>query len=316
MRFARKATILVGIVALTSAILYATGNLVNVRYNPVNNADGEMAAEPSDEISVRDNATFAVKLPDKMSFAGEPVPLDEMDVRERFDRELTVNSYWHSSTILMMKRAYRWFPTIEQILRKNNVPEDFKYLAMAESGLQDVVSSAGATGFWQFMRSAGLEQGLTINSEVDERYHVEKSTEAACRYLKSLKEEFGSWTLAAAAYNMGRTGLMRQLERQEERNYYDLILNDETSRYVFRILALKSIYTAPLDFGFQLTTSDMYQPYEFKVEKVNSTVESWPEFCDARNITYRELKLLNPWLRDAQLTNSSGKEYEVKVMVK
>jgi len=314
MSLTRNTLILAAVVVLGAVVLSASGTIEKILYKPVLDLEpsGEMSA--AQHVSVKDNVTFAVKLPDNLSFAGESVQLDNMDVRERLDRELTVNSYWHSSTILMMKRANRWFPMIERILRENNVPDDFKYLALAESGLQNVVSPAGASGYWQFMKGAAKEHGLKVSNEIDERYHVEKATEAACSYLIKMKNELGSWTLAAAAYNMGLSGLKKQMTRQMESNYYDLILNQETSRYVFRILAMKSIYSAPQDFGFQLEKTDLYQPYDYKIFLVDEAVESWPEYCKQQGITYRELKLLNPWLREAYLTNTEKKEYKIKIL--
>jgi hypothetical protein len=316
MKFPGNTTTIITFFLLASAVLYATGSLQKINYKPVNDRDGEMRDSRADVVSVHDNATFAVKLPEEISFAGEVVPMDVMDVRERLDRELTVNSYWHSSTILMMKRANRWFPVIEQILAEYNVPDDFKYVAMAESGFQQVTSSKGATGYWQFMKSAAQEQGLQINSEIDERYHVEKATHAACRHLIKLHDDFGTWTMAAAAYNVGQAGLRKQVDRQQQTGYYDLLLNEETSRYVFRLIALKAIHTAPADFGFLLEETDLYQPYEYRTVAIDGPVESWPAFCAANDITYRELKLLNPWLRDAHLSNTSGRQYEIKVMSK
>lgn len=307
--------LILGLFGIGWAILYAAGGVDSLTYRPVSDDKNAVSSDES-ERSVRDNLTYAVKIPRSISFAGEPVPLDKGDVRERLDRELTVNSYWHSSSILLLKRAHRWFPLIEKILKEQGVPDDFKYLALAESGLDNVVSSMGATGFWQFREAAASEYGLTVNSEVDERYHVEKATRAACAYLKSMKEDFGSWTLAAAAYNVGPTGLKRQMDRQRETNYYDLILPDETTRYVFRILALKSLHSAPEDFGFHLEEADMYPPYKYKEVVVDGEVESWPAFCDEHDITYRELKLLNPWLRETFLTNRNGRSYTVKVMEK
>lgn len=269
-----------------------------------------------ENIVVPNNETYGVKLPQSISFAGESVPLTDMDVRERLDRELIVNSYWHSSTILMLKRANRWLPVIEPILKENGVPDDFKYLAMAESGLQDVVSSAGATGFWQFLKTAGKEYDLVINGEVDERYHVEKATVAACDYLKKAYEKFGSWTMAAASYNMGMSGLQNQIDRQKQNKYFDLLLSDETSRYVFRILAIKSIHTSPSDYGFNLPKDDLYQPYNYKLVSIDNEVPSWPDFCAANKITYKELKMLNPWLREADLKNADNREYKIKVLQK
>ncbi len=303
-------------IGLGVLILSATNNLQKVKYAPLNLPATEDKVTLNEEISVKNNETFGVKLPETISFAGEVVPMYSMDVRERLDRELIVNSYWHSSTILIHKRAFRWLPVIEPILRENGVPDDMKYLAMAESGLQNVVSKAGATGYWQFLKGAGKEQGLIINGEVDERYHIEKSTLAACKYLKKLYDKFGSWTMAAAAYNMGPTGLQRQVDRQKQNNYFDLILNDETSRYIFRILAIKAIHGAPKDFGFNLVQEDMYQQYPHKILLVDGAIPSWPDFCTQNNITYRDLKLLNPWLREANLVNSEKREYKVKVLEK
>lgn len=315
MSSARYYVLLVAVLGLGWYLISASGEESEIAYQPLNKNNTEDVSPPAG-MSVQSNETFAVRLPDKISFAGEPIPLASMDVRERLDRELTVNSYWHSSTILLIKRAHRYFPTIERILRTHNIPEDFKYLALAESGLQNLTSPAGAKGFWQFMTAAAKEQGLIINSEVDERYHLEKSTEAACKYLQKLYDEFGSWTMAAAAYNMGQTGLRKQVERQGESNYFDLILSEETSRYVFRILALKTIHSAQDDFGFNLDVSDLYQPYDYNIVSIDATVSSWPEFCSANGITYRDLKLLNPWLREDKLSNASGRTYEVKVMIK
>ncbi|MEZ5009260.1 MAG: lytic transglycosylase domain-containing protein [Chitinophagales bacterium] len=316
MKARNSIVVVVLLLGLSWVILSATNSFQKLSYTSLNETDEVIGDADIDKISVRNNETFGVKLPQNISFAGEAVPMHDMDVRESLDRELIVNSYWHSSTILMLKRAYRWLPIIEPILRENGVPDDFKYLAMAESGLQDVVSPAGASGFWQFLKSAGKENGLVINSEVDERYHVEKATEAACKYLKQAHDKFGSWTMAAASYNMGMTGLQNQIDRQKQSNYYDLLLNSETGRYVYRILAIKSIHTAPLDFGFNLDPSDMYQPYPYKVFLIDNSVPSWPDFCAQNNITYKDLKMLNPWLREANLTNSENREYKIKVLEK
>lgn len=305
------------VLAVGWIILSATKSLEKIKYLSLNEGTvSDTIKSTAEKLSVKENLTFAVKIPDNMYFADEKVPLEVMDVRERLDRELTVNCYWHSSTILMMKRANRYFPIIESILRQNGVPDDLKYIALAESGLQNVVSPAGAAGFWQFMKGTAKENDLIVNSEVDERYHLEKATQAACDYLKQLYDQFGSWTMAAAAYNMGQNGLRNQTERQEQSNYYDLILSDETSRYVFRILAMKAIFSEPADFGFNLTAADLYKPYAYKTFIIDGPVESWPAFCKQNGLTYRELKLLNPWLRDAQLTNSEKREYKVQVMEK
>ena len=188
--------------------------------------------------------------PDSFTFAGEEVPLRNFEVRERLDREIVVNTYWHSSTILMVKRAKRWLPVIEPILKEEGVPDDFKYIAMIESNLTNAVSPKGAKGFWQFLKYTGEKHGLEINKCVDEGYHIEKSTKAACSYLKNAYEMFGSWTLAAASYNMGEAGVEKQLERQKADNYYNLVLSDETSRYIFRAIAAKIIINDPEKYGF------------------------------------------------------------------
>ncbi len=271
--------------------------------------------ENDDQISTNHATTYAVYVPERIVFAGEEIPLEDYNIRERLDRELTVNTYFHSSTIINMKRAYRYMPIIESILSANNIPDDFKYLAIAESGLSNVVSSMGATGFWQFRKLAAKEQGLVVNNEVDERYHLEKSTKAACKYLKQLKEKFGTWSLAAAAYNMGPTGLKKQIERQKENSYFDLILNSETNRYLFRILALKTIFENPTKYGFALREEDMYQPVPHKIVVIDETIASWPKFCEENNITYKQLKLLNPWLRETSLTNTEKKEYKIKLPI-
>lgn len=256
---------------------------------------------------------FSLNTPEELEFAEEEVPLHILDVREKLDRELLVNTYWQSQSLLFHKRANRWFPVIEPILEENGVPDDFKYLAVIESGLTNVVSPAGATGYWQFLKHTGREYGLEINNEVDERYHVEKSTEAACEYLKDAYEIYGSWTLAAASYNMGMTGLNRQMERQQVFNYYDMLLNEETGRYVFRILALKEILSKPSAYGFHFRPKDLYPPYEVKELTVDTAVENFATFAEQQEINYKILKILNPWLRESFMTNPKNKAYRVKV---
>ena len=257
---------------------------------------------------------YAVPMPEELVFAGERVPLHDVDVRERFDREILVNSYWQSQTLLFFKRANRWFPVIEPILEQEGVPDDFKYLALIESGLMNVVSPANATGFWQILESTGRELGLEVTSEVDERYHVEKSTVAACKYLKSAYNLYGNWALAAASYNMGRTGLNRQITNQRADSYYDLWLNEETSRYVFRILAIKSIFENPEAASFHFRESDLYMPYDYYTVTVDSTITDMVEFAHQHQVSYKELRLLNPWLRRYTLHNPRKKTYEIKIL--
>ena len=259
------------------------------------------------------NYAMPVPLPDSANFAGEPVPLDIFYVREQFDRELTVNTYWHSSTLLSIKRAARWFPVIGPILAKNNIPGDFKYLALIESGLMNVVSPSGAAGYWQFLDKTGKEYGLEVNKEVDERYHVAKATEAACAYLRKSYSKFGNWTLVAASYNAGQGRIDETIEKQQVRNYYHMFLNDETSRYVFRILAMKTIYENPVAYGFKLEKGDLYDTLDVKTIKVTSTIHDLPAFARQQNTTYRMLKELNPWLRSDKLTVRGGEEYIIAI---
>jgi len=256
---------------------------------------------------------FSVPLPDALDFAEEAVPLQDIDIRERLDKEFIVNTYWHSQTFLFHKRAHRWFPMIEEILSENGIPEDFKYLALIESGLDNVVSPAGASGFWQFMKATGKSYGLEINKYVDERYNIKKATKAATAYLKNAYKKFNSWTLAAASYNMGMGGVSNRLKEQRTNNYYDLLLNKETSRYVFRILAVKHILTHSKDFGFNLLESDLYPQYKTKTVIVDTTLNNLVTFAESLNTNYKILKTLNPWLRDKILPNASRKKYEILI---
>lgn len=275
----------------------------------------EGARSNYNESAVPAYGVYAVPIPDKLDFAGEQVPLCRLGIRERLDRELLVNTYWHSSTLLMLKRANRWFPVIEPILAAYGVPDDFKYMALIESGLVNVVSPAGATGFWQIMEGTGRDYGLEINRQVDERYHVEKSTGVACEYLLDAKERYGSWTMAAAAYNIGNSRLTRILENQRVTDYYDLHLNEETARFVFRILAVKTIFENPAAAGFRFSEEDLYPPLAYRIVSVDTTVNDLVDFAFQHNTNYRVLRELNPWLRSYELPNRTGKLYEIKVPV-
>ena len=259
---------------------------------------------------------FSLNIPDGLSFAGERIPLEIDDVRESLDRELLVNTYWQSQSLLFHKRANRWFPIIEPILKANGVPDDFKYLAVIESGLDNVVSPAGATGYWQIMKETGREFGLEINNEVDERYNVEKATVAACKYLKKAHAKYGSWTMAAASYNVGVRGLERQVDRQKADNYYDLLLNTETGRYLYRTIAIKEILSKPAQYGFHFRPKDLYQPYETYDITVDTAVSDFANFAFEQGVNYKILKILNPWLRDTYITNPEKKEYIIKLPVK
>lgn len=270
----------------------------------------------SDKNETGEYAIFSLDIPTQMTFANEVVPIERYDVKESFDRELLVNTYWQSQTVLFIKRANRYFPIIEPILKENGVPDDFKYLALIESNLMvRAQSPSGAVGFWQFLKDTGKEYGLEVSEEVDERYHIEKATEAACKYLKKMHDHYGSWALAAASYNAGRTGINRQLSRQKADNYFDLLLNEETGRYVYRILAIKEILTHPESYGFYVKETDLYQPLETKTIEIKEGIPSFPDFAIQYRITYKELKDLNPWLRETSLTNPSKKTYWIKLPV-
>lgn len=256
---------------------------------------------------------YAVQVPDDLNFADEPIPLQNPDIYERMDRELLVNTYWQSNALLMFKRAEKYFPVIEPILKQHGIPDDFKYLAVIESGLTNAVSPAGAKGFWQIMPATGKEFGLEINSNVDERYHLEKSTHVACEYLKQSKKKFGSWTLAAAAYNAGNGGINKQLNIQNADNYYDLLLGEETGRYVFRIVALKEIINNPRTYGFNFKKEDLYKHIPTKQIEINTEIPNMADFAAQHNINYKILKLHNPWLREPHLNNKSGKKYVIEI---
>lgn len=258
----------------------------------------------------------SIRLKDHYDFAGERVPIENFDIRERLERELLVNSYWHSSTSLNIKMANRFFEIIEPILEEEGIPDDFKYLAVAESNLRNVTSPAGAKGIWQFLANTGRGYGLEINAEVDERYHYEKATRAACKYIRDYYEEFGSWTLAAAAYNMGGPRLKRFLRDQRADSYYDLNLFEETNRYVFRIIAFKEIMENPREYGFLIEDEDMYPPFNnVKWVDINEPISNLGDFATEHSISYRMLKVYNPWLISGSLNNVRGKNYQIKVPV-
>ncbi len=256
------------------------------------------------------NARF-ISVPEHITFAGEPMPLGNPDVWERMDRELYVNTYWHSNTILMLKKAHRWLPMISRELKKAGVPDDFKYLVAIETNFKNDISPANAVGFWQFLKASGLEQGLEITSEVDERYHPQKATQAAAAYLKNAHDVLGNWTLAAAAYNRGVRGISKALQQQKENDYYRLLLNEETSRYVFRIVAAKLIIENPGAYGFQVNPEELYQPFNTQQVEVTQSIPNLVDWAQAHHITYRQLKRYNPWLRATKLTVSPGKTYVI-----
>ncbi len=251
-------------------------------------------------------------MPDKLDFCGEEMPLNQWDVRERMERELLSNYYLRGSELYILKLAGRYFPIIEERLKANNMPDDLKYICVAESSLQqNVLSPVGAASFWQFMKETGPNFGLEINEEVDQRFNVVKATDAACKYLKQLHDKFGSWTSAAAAYNCGQGSFSNQVEFQQATNYYDLIFPEETNRYVFRIVALKYLLSNAKSLGVILEPSEEYKPLKYRTITVEKTVDNLTEFAKANNTSYKMLKIYNPWLRAHKLTVKPGKKYEI-----
>lgn len=299
MKIIEKALAFVGLLSLCALFIYA------------------LQDAPTDENFekklINDYNVYALQVPGNLEFAGEPVPLKNPDILERMDRELLVNTYWQSNGLLMFKRANKYFPVIEPILKKHGVPDDFKYLAVIESGLMNVVSPAGARGVWQIMPATARENGLEVNDNVDERYNLEMATEVACKYLLDAKENLGSWTLAAAAYNAGNAGVARRLKEQNVTDYYDLLLGEETGRYLFRIVALKEILSNPAKYGFNFREKDLYQDVPtYKVE-VDTAVTDFTKFAESFGINYKILKLHNPWLREPHLNNRSRKLYKIDI---
>lgn len=260
-----------------------------------------------------DYKIYALNKPDGINFAGELMPIEQADIYERFDRELMVNTYWQSQTLLFLKRSHKYFPVIEPILAEYGIPDDFKYLAVAESGLTNAVSPAGAKGFWQILSATAKEKGLEVNKEVDERYNLEKSTEAACKYFLKAYKEFGNWTMVAASYNMGISGLKRQTERQKAYNYYDLLLNSETARYVFRIVAVKELLSYSKRYGFNLRDKDLYSMPPMRTLMLDSTVTDFANYAKQHGVNYKILKTYNPWLREKALHNKKRKVYKIKL---
>ena len=299
MKIIQKLLALVGLLSLCALFVYA------------------LQDAPTDENFekklINDYNVYAIQVPDNLDFAGEPMPLKSPDILERMDKELLVNTYWQSNGLLMFKRAKKYFPIIEPILAKHGIPDDFKYLAVIESGLTNAVSSAGARGVWQIMPATGRENGLEVNDNVDERYHLEKSTEVACEYLLRSKKELGSWTLAAAAYNAGNSGISRYLNEQNVKNYYDLLLGEETGRYVFRIVALKEILKNPTNYGFNFREKDLYNNIPTYQVNVDSTITDFTKFAEKFGINYKILKIHNPWLREPKLNNKTKKAYTIDI---
>ena len=255
---------------------------------------------------------YSIAIPEKISFAGEEVPLDKKDIKKRLDKELLINMYWQSNMLLLIKRSSEYFPIIVDILEEENIPDDFKYLAVIESGLENVTSPAGARGFWQIMPQTAREYGLEVNKNVDERCHLEYSTRMACKYLKKAKKKLGSWTLAAAAYNRGIRGITNKIKQQKVDTYYDLHLGKETKRYIFRILAVKEIMNNPKNYGFVLKEKHLYTPIRLDNKiSIDTPITNIALFAKEIGINYKILKIYNPWLLENHLNNRSKKRYEI-----
>ena len=266
-------------------------------------------------LSTETNTQIIPVRPQSISFAGEVVPLYKHYVLERLDRELLVNNFWHSNSILVLKRAPKFFPIIEPILQENGIPDDFKYLAVIESGLTNVTSPAGAEGFWQFMPQTARDYGLEVNGDIDERLNLIKSTESAAAYLMDAYAEFGNWTLAAAAYNAGVQRIKTSLEKQQTNSYYDLFLNEETSRYMYRMLATKLIFESPERYGFVIPKAQTYPFPNTKLVKVGTSPIDWVAFAKSQNMSYADLREMNPWIKGYQLSNWNNTEYKIRVLV-
>lgn len=305
MKFLKSVLMIIGVFVVICSLIFAAQSVTD---------DSQDMAENDIEKDVSEGyRVSAIDIPEDLNFAGEIVPQEDPEIMERVDREFLVNTYWQSNALLLMKRAHKYFPIIEPILAKNGIPDDFKYLAVAESGLDNVVSHAGATGFWQIMKATGKQYGLEINSNVDERYHIEKATEVACRYLNNYKKKYGNWTLTAASYNAGTGAIDRYLRTQKVNDYYDLLLGQETGRYVFRIMAIKEILSHPEKYGFDVEKGDFYSAVPtFQVE-VNKSVLNFADFAQEYEINYKILKRHNPWLREPHLNNTSAKKYTISI---
>lgn len=308
MKFFKNILAVIGFVCVIGSLIYAVQQEPSENEKVIENHQVETNKNVSDTYQIS-----AIDIPEDLNFAGEAVPQNDPEIMERVDREFLVNTYWQSNALLLIKRANKYFPVIEPILAKNGIPDDFKYLAVAESGLQNVVSHAGATGFWQIMKGTGREYGLEVNDNVDERYHLEKSTQVACEYLNKWKKRFGTWTMTGAAYNAGPGGIQKYIGIQKVDDYYDLLLGQETGRYIFRILAIKEILSHPDKYGFQFDKEDLYEDVPTFSVDVVEPVADWADFADTYEINYKILKRHNPWLREPHLNNASKKKYTIKI---
>lgn len=302
------AALILGAIILLLRLIMFSGSAVSKQdklFDKISNPDNYRYITPYQ--------VFQPPIPDEIYFCGERVPIELFDVREALDRELIVNTYRHSSTIMYIKRANRYFPMIEVLLEEYGIPDDMKYLCLAESGLMHVVSPAGAAGFWQFLRNTAIEHGLEVNNFVDERYHHQMSLQAAAVYLHKAYERFGTWSLAAAAYNMGNAGLANQISTQKVNSYWDLHLNPETARYVYRIIALKIILSNPEKYGFFIPEEHLYYEFETFEVVVDTSIKNLTDFALMYGTNYKMLRYFNPWIRGNSLPNPLRKEYIIKM---
>lgn len=287
--------------------------LASKNSNTLNNSTNEQIQTEQTETTIVQTKITSFDMPLNANFADEKVPLNNIDVKESLDRELLTNVYWQSNMMFYIKRANRWFPVIEPILKQNNIPDDFKYLAVIESGLLNATSPSGAKGFWQFMKATASDYNLEVSEFVDERNNLIKSTQAACKYLKSAYDLYGNWTLAAASYNMGKTGVLNALENQKVDNYYDLLLNAETARYVYRIIAVKYIISNPSEYGFAIPEVHLYPVYKTKSIEVTESIDDLVDFALKNNTNYKTIKMLNPWLIGKSLPVKANKSYQILI---
>lgn len=309
-----KIIVSTGVVISIALYIYYQPNS-NLRKTDPNIAKASvLPIKASEELeTVPPQRVHPVRISGDVFFVNEKIPLNDLDVRERFDKELLVNTFWHSNTMLNYKLANKYFAIIDKILLEEGIPLDFRYLAVAESGLRNVRSPAGASGIWQIMKATGKSYGLVINDEIDERYHLEKSTKTACDYLNEAYKKFGSWTLAAASYNVGMPKLQKRLNEQMVNNYFDLYLNTETARYMYRILAYKMVFENPKKFGLFIEEEDLYEPLEYEIMNMGGSIENLAQFAKDHNTTYKMLKVANPWLRGKSLTVKEGQVYSLKI---
>lgn len=257
---------------------------------------------------------FSFPIPAKVEFAGQTISLERYDMRERFDKEQIIIGYNHSVSLQVIKRANKYFPVIEPILKLNGIPDDFKYLAVIESNLDPrAISGAGAAGFWQLMPKTAEQLGLEVDDEIDERYHLEKATAAACKYFKTAYNKYNNWTTVAASYNAGMGRISEEQSKQQVNESFDMLLGSETSRYVFRIMAMKQFLENPKAFGYTLDRNDFYQFIPTKTVSVKTSIDDWATWAAQYGLTYYQLKDFNIWLRDRKLTNSENREYLIQL---